>query len=297
VDVRTVRELAALAAIDDRRMEMTTHERSTTTAAAPSMWALGDYHRFARETVWEVGPVLVEACGISRGQRVLDVAAGTGNVAIRAAEAGAEVVASDVTPENFEAGRREASLRGVELEWVEADAQQLPFADGEFDVVTSSFGAMFAPDHRAVADELVRVCRPGGTIGLASFRPEGASAAFFETLGRYLPAPPEGALPPLLWGTEEHVRELFGDRVEWLALSPRRYVERAASPRDYVALFDETFGPVIAIRASVEGDPERAAAFDRDLREFAARANTGAPEGPAEYVYDYLLAVARTRSG
>src|SRR5262245_51398391 len=116
---------------------------------ASTVWALGDYHRFAKATVWHLGEILVGACGISPGQRVLDVAAGTGNTAIRAAEAGAAVVASDLTPENFEAGRREAALRGVELEWVEADAQALPFEDGGFDVVTSSFGVMFAPDHRA----------------------------------------------------------------------------------------------------------------------------------------------------
>ena len=193
------------------------------------MWALGDYHSFAKQTVWEVGPVLVEACGIRAGQRVLDVAAGTGNVAIRAAATGAEVVASDLTPENFEAGRREARAQGVELEWVEADAEALPFGDGEFDVVTSSFGAMFAPDHQKVADELLRVCRPGGTIGMANFTPEGPAADFFETLARYAPPSPEGALSPLLWGSEEHVRELFGDRAESLQLTRREYVERAAT--------------------------------------------------------------------
>ena len=185
-------------------------------AAERAMWALGDYHTFAKQTVWELGPVLVEACGISAGQRVLDVATGTGNVAIRAAEAGAEVVASDLTPENFEAGRREARACGVELEWVEADAEALPFGDGEFDVVTSSFGAMFAPDHQKVADELLRVCRPGGTIGLLAFTPEGLGAEFFEAFARYAPPPPPGALPPILWGSEEHVRELFGDRVDSL---------------------------------------------------------------------------------
>ena len=116
----------------------------TATASARMMWALGDYHRFATATVWELGPVLVTACGVSSGQRVLDVAAGTGNVAIRAAQAGASVVASDVTPENFEAGRRAARAAGVDVEWVEGDAQDLPFEDGEFDVVTSCFGAMFA---------------------------------------------------------------------------------------------------------------------------------------------------------
>ena len=138
------------------------------------MWALGDYHRFATQLVWEVGPVVVEAAGIRPGMRVLDVAAGTGNVAVRAAEAGADVVASDLTPENLAAGRAAAEARGIELDWVEADAEALPFADGAFDAVTSAFGVMFAPDHRAAARELLRVCRPGGTIALASFAPDGA---------------------------------------------------------------------------------------------------------------------------
>ena len=138
---------------------------ATANASARTMWALGDYHRFATETVWELGPILVAASGVSAGQRVLDVAAGTGNVAIRAAQAGASVVASDITPEHFDAGRRAAREAGVELEWIEGDAQALPFADDEFDIVTSCFGAMFAPDHGAAANELLRVCRPGGVIG------------------------------------------------------------------------------------------------------------------------------------
>ena len=154
-----------------------------------TVWALGDYHRFAKATIWQLGEMLVGACGITAGQRVLDVAAGTGNTAIRAAEAGAEVVAADLTPENFAAGRREAAARGVELEWVEADAEALPFADGEFDVVTSSFGAIFAPDHQKVADEMLRVCRPGGTIGMLNFTPEGLISGFFAALAPYMPAP------------------------------------------------------------------------------------------------------------
>ena len=226
---------------------------------------------------------------------MLDVAAGTGNTAIRAAEAGAEVVASDLTPENFEAGRREAEAHGVELEWVEADAEALPFADGEFDVVTSSFGAIFAPDHRAVADEMLRVCRPGGTIGMLNFTPEGLISDFFGALAPYMPPPPPEALPPALWGSEEHVRELFGDRVESLEMTRRHYVERADSPRDYRELFKQTFGPVVAIYASLAEEPERAAALDRDFLEFATRANSGPPEGPAEYRYEYLLVVARRR--
>ncbi len=259
------------------------------------MWALGDYHRFARETVWEVGPVLVDACGIRPGMRVLDVAAGTGNVAIRAAEAGAAVVAADLTPEHFEAGRLEARDRGVELEWVEADAEALPFEDASFDVVTSSFGAMFAPDHGAVAGELLRVCRSAGTIGMANFTPEGLGGRFFGTLAPYMPPPPPTAQAPLLWGNEAHVRSLFSKRVASLTLERRTYVERGASPEAYRALVEETFGPVIALRSAHAGDAARAAALDADLAAFAEGANRASPGEPAEYVYEYLLVVAQKR--
>lgn len=262
---------------------------------ARAVWRLGDYHRFAREQLWEVGPVLVAACAISPGQRVLDVAAGTGNVAIRAAEAGAQVVASDITPENFEAGRNEAEARGVAVEWVEADAQALPFGDDEFDVVTSSFGAIFAPDHQKVADELVRVCRPGGTIGMTTFPPVGLAPEIFGVVAPYMPAPPPGALPPLLWGTEEHVRELFGDRVESLEMSERTYTERAATPQEYVDVYKQTFGPVVSVYEALQGQPDRAARLDREFLDFAHRANRGAPDGLAEYPYEYMLVVARKR--
>jgi len=265
-------------------------------AATRAAWALGDYHRFAKETVWEMGKLLARACAISTGQRVLDVAAGTGNTAIRAAEAGAEVVASDLTPENFEAGRREAAAHGVELEWVEADAEALPFGDGEFDVVTSSFGAIFAPDHQAVADEMLRVCRPGGTIGMLNFTPEGLVSDFLGALAPYMPPPPPGALPPPLWGSEEHVRELFGDRLKSLQMNRGHYVERADSPRAYRELFKQTFGPVVATYASLAAEPRRVAALDQDMLDFATRTNSGPPGGPAEYRYDYLLVIARKRT-
>lgn len=264
-------------------------------AAARAAWALGDYHRFAKRTVWGQGPVLVEACGIGPGQRVLDVAAGTGNVGIRAAEAGADVVASDLTPENFEAGRREARERGVELEWVEADAEALPFADDGFDVVTSAFGAIFAPHHQQVADELLRVCRPGGAVGMLNFTPEGLISDFFGALADYAPAPPPGTQPPPLWGSEEHVRALFGDRVSSLETTRRDYVERAASPQDYRDLCKGTFGPIAAMYADLADDPERAAALDRALLDFATRCNSGPAGGSAEYRYEYLLVVASKR--
>lgn len=263
-------------------------------SAHQRMWALGDYHRFATSTVWQLGPVLVEACEISAGQRVLDVAAGTGNVAIRAARAGAAVVASDLTSANFDAGRRAAAAEGVELEWCEGDAEALPFADGEFDVLTSCFGAMFAPNHRAVADELVRVCRPGGTIGMMNFTPDGPGGDFFQVLGRYAPPLPPGALPPVLWGSEAHVRDLFGDRLASLDITRRTYVETASSVGDYCELFRQTFGPMIAIRASLADRPERLAALDRDFEEFVARSNRGTTADRVEIPYEYLLVIART---
>jgi ubiquinone/menaquinone biosynthesis C-methylase UbiE len=292
---RLMSGVAALVRIEEMGGQVSTSAEPQT--AVRSMWALGDYHRFAMETVWQLGPVLVEACGISAGQRVLDVAAGTGNVAIRAAEAGANVVASDVTPENFEPGRREARARGVDIEWVEGDAEALPFGDGEFDVVTSSLGAIFAPDHQKVADELLRVCRPGGIIGMLNFTPEGLAADFFAVFAPYMPPPPPGALPPVMWGSEQHVKDLFGDRVGSLEMTRQEYVESAASPREYCEFFKETFGPAVAIRASLANQPERAAAFDRDFLRFAERSNRGAPGGPAEYHYEYLLVVARKRDG
>lgn len=296
-----IEELAGASQSEQRRSEMTTDGTTEAQAAGPgeeakaaarAAWALGDYHAFAKATVWELGEVLVRACGIGPGQRVLDVAAGTGNTAIRAAAAGAEVVASDLTPENFEAGRREAAAHGVELEWVEADAEALPFADAEFDAVTSSVGALFAPDHQAVANEMLRVCRPGGTIGMINFTPEGLISDFFGALAPYMP-PPEAALPPPLWGSPEHVRELFGGRVESLELTRDAYVERSATPGDYRELFKRTFGPVVATYASLANDPEMTAALDRDFLQFAKRANSGPPDGPAEYRYEYLLVIAR----
>lgn len=257
------------------------------------MWALGDYHKFATATIWELGPVLVRACGISAGQRVLDVAAGTGNVAIRAAQAGATVVASDITPENFDAGRRAARAAGVDLEWIEGNAQALPFEDGEFDVVTSCFGAMFAPDHRATASELLRVCRPGGVIGMMNFTPDGAGGDFFRLLGAYLPPPPDGALPPLLWGTENHVRDLFARNARSLETTRHEYIETAASAPEYFELFKQTFGPMVAIYAGLRDQPARAAELDAAFLEFIARWNRGVPEGPVRLPYDYLLVIVR----
>ncbi|HET8757357.1 MAG TPA: methyltransferase domain-containing protein, partial [Solirubrobacteraceae bacterium] len=240
-----------------------------------------------------LGATLVDACAVGPGQRVLDVAAGTGNAALRAAAAGADVIASDLTPEQFEAGRREARKLGVDVEWVEADAEALPFADGEFDVVMSSVGAMWAPDHRAVAAELVRVCRPGGTVGMINFTPDGLLGDFLAVFAPYMPPPPPGALSPALWGSEDHVRELFGDDVAALEMTRDTYVEvLPGGPAGYCDYYKRTFGPVVATYAAIS-DPGERAALDRAFLEFATRANEGPPGGAAQLRFEYLLVVAR----
>ena len=270
--------------------EANDREREAATRAA---WAKGDYNRFA-ELVSPLGRLVTDAAGARPGVRLLDVAAGTGNVAIRAALAGAEVVASDLVPEHFEAGRRNARAAGVEIEWVEANAEALPFPDDAFDIVTSAVGAIFAPRHQRVADELIRVCKPGGTIVMANFPPRGVAADFFAVFAPYMPPPREGDLPPVLWGDEAHVRELFGNRVSSLEMTPRVYVERAPSPRDYCHFIKETFGPVVAIYESLAAAPDRRAELDRAFLDFAERHNSAPPAAPAEYHYEILLVVART---
>lgn len=272
------------------------HRSDQVKAAQRAMWALGDYHRIATELFWDLGATLVQACGIGMGQRVLDVAAGSGNVALQAAETGARVVASDLTPEIFEGGRRAARLAGVDVEWLEADAEALPFADDEFDVVTSSVGAMFAPDQQAVADELVRVCRPGGTIGMINLTPEGHAGTLFAILGRFGPPPPPEAPSPLDWGRPDRVAELFGDRVSRLTTTRGELVERfAGGPSDYIDFYKTTFGPVVAIYTLLADQPERAAALDRALLDFAKAIRSEGPGGASEYHYEYLLMIARKR--
>src|SRR3954471_17131780 len=173
---------------------------------ARATWAAGDFPRVARDTVPRVGPALVAAARIRTGDRVLDVGAGAGATSIPAAHAGGDVVASDLTPELLRAGRSAAVAAGVAIEWVEADAEALPFEDESFDVVLSSFGAMFAPRHQVVADELVRVTRPGGTIAMTNWTPEGWVGRFFMTMLPFMPTPPAGSQPPVAWGLEDHVR-------------------------------------------------------------------------------------------
>ena len=258
------------------------------------MWASGDYPSMVETFLLPLGPRLVDACGIGPGMRVLDVAAGTGNASIPAAQRGARVTASDLTPELLEAGRRTAEGQGIELDWVEADAEHLPFDDASFDVVMSSIGAMFAPHHQEVADELVRVCRPGGTIGLISWTPEGMIGALFRTMGPFMPAPPPGAQPPPLWGSEDHVRELFGDRVDFGEL--RRDVLEVTAfehPHDYGDHFRDRYGPTITARGNAVRN-DREAEFDEALMGFCDDWNLGTPER-ARFEQEYLMCVGTRR--
>ena len=255
-----------------------------------AMWASGDYPSMVETFLTPLGPRLVEACGIGPGMTVLDVGAGTGNASLPAAEAGAAVTASDLTPELLEAGRRRAEAAGLALEWAEADAEQLPFEDESFDVAMSSIGAMFAPHHQPVADELVRVCRPGGTIGLLSWTSDGMIGALFRTIGPFAPPPPPGAQPPPLWGTEAHLDELFGPRVDFHTLK-RDVLEVTAfkHPHDYATEFKERYGPTIAAQANARRTG-REAEFEAALDGFCDEWNVGSA-GDARFEMEYLLAV------
>jgi SAM-dependent methyltransferase len=255
-----------------------------------AMWASGDYAKLATELVSPLGPVLVQATGIARGDRVLDVAAGTGNAAIPAALTGATVVASDLCPELLEDGRALAAERGAELEWREANAHELPFADNEFDVVMSCIGVMFAPFHQQAADELVRVCKSGGRIGLISWTPEGHIGKLWAAMKPYAPAPPPGAQPPPLWGQEDHVRALLGDRVTDVVTERRMLtVEQFADGAEFRDYFKALYGPTIAVYRNIEGDPDRVAALDADI----ARVGDSVLSSSSTMEWEYLLLTAR----
>ena len=261
-----------------------------------ALWASGDYPAVAAELIPALGPELVRGCGVRSGSRVLDVAAGSGNAAIPAAVAGGIVTASDLTPELFDAGRKIAAERGVDLEWVEADAEALPFADNSFDVVMSCVGAMFAPHHQATADECVRVVRPGGTIGMINWTPEGFIGNLFATMKPYAPPPPSGATPPPLWGNEEHVQKLFGDRVAGLQMRRQRVVmDHCANPLEFREYWKRNYGPTIAVYQFNDGRPEQVEELDRDFLSFLTTWNHSADTGRTAYDAEYLLVTAIKR--
>jgi SAM-dependent methyltransferase len=256
-----------------------------------AMWAMGDYDAVATQVIPALGPVLVDAIGIRPGERVLDVAAGSGNASLPAARAGANVVASDLTPELLDHGRAHAAAEGLAIDWHEGDAEALPYDDGSFDVAMSVVGIMFAPRHQASADELTRVTRPGGRVGIISWTPEGFIGQMFATMKPYAPPPPPGAQPPPLWGREEHVRGLLGDRVTDVAATTRHLtVDTFSRPEDFLGFFKRTYGPTIAVYKSLADQPERAAALDQELIDLAGR--FGFSGGATTMAWEYLLLTA-----
>ncbi|GAB3485084.1 class I SAM-dependent methyltransferase [Flexivirga lutea] len=252
-----------------------------------AMWASGDYPRIARELVAPLGRELVTALRICPGDLVLDVAAGTGNASVPAALAGADVTASDLTPQLLAAGRAAAPDSGIR--WQTADAEALPYPDASFDVVMSCIGVMFAPHHRRAAGEMARVCRPGGRIGVLSWTPDGTIGKLFAAMREFMPPPPEGASPPPLWGDADHVRQLFDGTLEQVQTRrhslPVTFFTDPAAFRDY---FHHNYGPSLSTYRLHADDPERIRALDTAVEELAAGANTSAA-GDLTMEWEYLL--------
>jgi ubiquinone/menaquinone biosynthesis C-methylase UbiE len=249
---------------------------------ARALWASGQYLRIS-DLISGQARRLVAWSGLGPQDRVLDVAAGTGAASLPAAAVGARVTATDVTPELLEVGERLAREQGLDIEWRTADASALPFADASYDVVLSAIGAMFAPDHQATADELVRVCRPGGTIAMTNWTPGGSADRFFQTVAPYVPPPPPGPAPTE-WGDPVHLAELFDGRVDDLVTEEAVVeVDFDPGPDELAELYLSSFPPVVV---TVEGlEPDRRRAFADDLRRFF-RAEYAAAGGVR---YDYLL--------
>jgi SAM-dependent methyltransferase len=249
-------------------------------------WAAGDYPAVARHIA--DGPVhaALAAARVRPGARLLDVATGSGNLALVAANAGAQVVGLDLVPELLDVAHSRAVAEDVEIEWVHGDAEALPFADGSFDSVASVFGVQFAPRHQITADELVRVCRPGGTIGLVNWTPEGLIGQMFQIMGRYLPAPPAFATAPPLWGDERHVRELFTRHDVTPSFRRGSNVFAFESVGAYQTFFEERYGPTIKAQDLLTKDG-RWDGCRAELRELFDRNNTatdGSCRIEAEYV-------------
>lgn len=258
-----------------------------------AMWALGDFPTVVADLVHDHGPVLVEAAGVGPGDAVLDVGAGSGNVALPAAVAGARVTASDLTPELLEAGRQVAEARGLDIRWEVGDAESLPYADDSFDRVLSCAGVMFAPHHQRAADELVRVCRPGGTIGLISWTPESLVGRMVVVMAPFVPPPPPGAQPPPLWGREDYVRGLLGDRVTDFAAERRPLtIDRFATGVEFRDYYKQNFGPTIAAYRGLADDPDRVEALDDAL---AALGDEHLSGEPPTMEWEYLLVTATVR--
>jgi ubiquinone/menaquinone biosynthesis C-methylase UbiE len=215
-----------------------------------AVWDAGEYAMLS-SYIAEVGELVVARSGVTVGMDVLDVACGTGNAARPAARAGARVVGVDLTPKLLEAGREKARREGLEIEWREGDAEQLPFDDGRFDRVLSTFGHMFAPRHERTAREMARVCRRGGAIVTATWTPEGTTGALFRASTAYMPPPPDYASPPILWGREDHVRELFAGVATAFEFERHTNWIESESIESWADFFMTRFGPLVTARAAL----------------------------------------------
>ena len=252
-------------------------------------WAAGEWDDVSA-LIAEVGPRLLDRVGIEAGMDVLDVGTGSGGtIAVPAALRGARVVGSDLTPEHFDHARRRAGQAGVEIEWVEADAEELPFEDESFDRVLSTFGHMFAPRHAVAGAELARVCRPGGAVGTITWTPEGLTGSFFKTVGGHLPPPPDFVEPPVLWGSEGHVREMLEPHGLELEFDRETVAFSKASVDELVTFYEEKFGPVVKAKEALG---ERWPVLRSELVALFESANE-ADDGSVRVEAEYLVTVGR----
>ena len=256
---------------------------------AKRVWGLGDYSDIARVTVQAAQP-LVDACAVSAGQDVLDVAAGNGNVALAAAREGAHVVAADITPAMVELGRARSVREGLSVEWVEADVEELPFADESFDCVVSAFGAMLAPRPAVAAREAFRVLRPGGTFGMTAWTPTSLIPSQSALVGRYLP-PPAGVPAPGEWGDPETARERLAGLAASVEIESHAAEWIGASAEEYVTTLEQNAGPQIAARQALS--PDRYSELRAELLELVRGFAAG--DGAVTITLDYLLVIARKR--
>jgi SAM-dependent methyltransferase len=246
-------------------------------------WGTGDYS-VVGTTLQLTGEMICEAVDIEAGQKVLDVAAGNGNAALAAARRGAVVTAVDYVPALLQGARDRATAEGLTIDCREADAEALPFETGAFDVILSTFGVMFTPNQERAAAELLRVCRPGGRIGLVNWTPDSFIGQMFRIVGRYVP-PPAGVRSPLEWGTEDRLAELFGEEVASIETRRRPFHFRYRSPEDWLTTFRTYYGPLVRAFAALDEAAQRS--FERDLLELAASFNTSSSTAlriPSEYL-------------
>lgn len=253
------------------------------------MWSAGDYPDLAH-TIEEVAEVLVERVGAGPGKEMLDVATGSGNVAIPAALAGASVTALDLTPELLEVARRRGADAGVEVNWIEGDAEALPFENDSFDRVTSCFGVIFAPRQREAASELLRVARPGGRVAFTAWTPEGLNGQMFRLIGSHMPPPPPEFSSPLRWGEEDHVRSLFEDGGAKLAFERRTVTIVHDSPESWVTYNERVLGPTIMIKAALEPQGKWEAVRGELIGLY--RDHNEAEDGSLRARAEYLLTIA-----